>query len=238
MRYVWVLLISLLLLGASIEDARKANDAYDEGNYEEAISLYKKAIDADPENEKLHFNLASALAKAGQSEQAIRTFEQYKSMTERAEEKAKANYNIGKVFSDNEKWDKAVDYFKQSLRYMAGDTDAKHNFELAKKKKQEQKNKQNKNQQNQQNQQKNNEQNQNQQKDRQQQDQNQQEQQQNQQNQQNKDQQNQQQQQSQKMSKAQAQKILKALEQKEKELLKQFKKQETESSKSSNEKDW
>ncbi|NIT61968.1 MAG: tetratricopeptide repeat protein, partial [Aliifodinibius sp.] len=105
MRYIWALLISFLLLGASIEDARKANEAYDEGNYDEAISLYKKAIDADPENAKLHFNLASALAKSGQSEKAIRTFEQYKSMTTSAEEKAKANYNIGKVLSDNQKWD-------------------------------------------------------------------------------------------------------------------------------------
>jgi Ca-activated chloride channel family protein len=238
MRYIWAILISLLLLGASIEDARKANEAYDEGNYEQAISLYKKAIDANPENPKLYFNLASALAQSGQTEGAIRTFEQYKSMTNSAEEKAKANYNIGKVLSDNQKWDKAVDYFKRSLRYMAGDEDAKHNFELAKKKQQEQQNQQNKNQQNQQNQQqqKNNKQNQDQQQNQQQDQQNKQDQQKNQQNQQNQNQQNQQQ--PQKMSKAQAQKILKALEQKEKELLKQFKKQETKSSNSSNEKDW
>jgi len=235
MRYIWVILISFLLMGSSIEDARKANEAYDEGNYEQAISLYKKAIDANPKNPKLYFNLASALAQSGQTEGAIRTFEQYKSMTNSAEEKAKANYNIGKVLSDNKKWDKAVDYFKKSLRYMAGDEDAKHNFELAKKKQEEQQNKQNKNQQNQQ-QQKNNKQNEDQQQDQQQNQQNQQDQQKNQQNQQNQNQQNQQQ--PQKMSKAQAQKILKALEQKEKELLKKFKKQETESSNSSNEKDW
>jgi len=240
MRLLLTYFLALLMLGASLDDARKANEAYENGDYEQAVTLYKKAIDANPENAKLYFNLANAQAKAGKQKEAIRTFEQFKSMTEDPEEKAKANYNIGKVLTDAKKWDKALDYYKKSLRYMAGDEDAKHNYELVKQKEREQKQQQ-KNKQNQQNKnqdQKNNQQN---------------KQQQNQENKQNQDQQNKQQQkqqnqqdqqkqkqqpQPQKMSKAEAEKILKALEQKEKDLLKKFKKQKTESSKSKNEKDW
>ena len=238
MRLLLTCLLALLMLGASLDDARKANEAYENGDYEQAITLYKKAIDANPENPKLYFNLANAQAKAGMQEEAIRTFEQFKGMTKDPEEKAKANYNIGKVLTDAKKWDKALNYYKESLRYMAGDEDAKHNYELAKQKEKEQKQQQKdqKNQQNKNQDQKNNKQN---------------KQQQNQQNKQNQDQQNKQQQkqqdqqnqqkqkqQPQKMSKAEAEKILKALEQKEKDLLKKFKKQKTESSKSKNEKDW
>lgn len=229
MRYLLIILLSFVLMGASIEDARKANEAYENGNYEEAIALYKKAIDEDSKNEKLYFNLASAQARAGEVQAAISTFEQYKSMTDSPEERAKANYNIGKVLSDNKKWGKAIEYYKRSLRHIADDEDAKHNLELAKQKKEEQQQQQNQDQQ-QQNQQ--NKQNQDQQQQQQNQDQEQNQQ-------QNKNQQNQQQQQRpQKMSQKEAEKILKALGQKEKDLLQEFRKKQTESSKSTNGKDW
>jgi Ca-activated chloride channel family protein len=239
-----IALLAFVLMGASIDDARKANDAYNNGQYEQAISLYKKAIDANPENAKLYFNLASAQAQAGQTQEAIRTFEQYKTMTDNAEERAKANYNIGKVFSDTKKWGRAVDYYKKSLRYMADDPDAKHNYELAKEKEKKNQQKKNQQQQNNKNQQNDNQQQKDQQQKQQQNKQkndndNQQQQNQQQENQQNEQQQNKQQQsQPQKMSKAEAQKILQALEQKEKDLLKQFKKKKTKSSNSKNEKDW
>ena len=240
MRYFLITLLAFVLMGASLEDARKANEAYNSGDYEKAITLYKKAIDATPDNTKLYFNLASAQAKNGMTQEAIRTFEQYKSMTDDADARAKANYNIGKVLSEAKKWDKAVDYYKKSLRYVANDPDAKHNFELAKKKKQEQKKKQQQQKQqsgdqNKQQQQNNQQQNKNQQQNN---DQQQNQQKQEQQKQQADQQKQKQQAQPQKMSKQEAQKILQALEQKEKELLQKFKKQKTESSKSKNDKDW
>ncbi|HLR33294.1 MAG TPA: tetratricopeptide repeat protein [Fodinibius sp.] len=246
MRYILITLCALLLIGSSPEDARNANEAYDNGEYEKAISLFKKAIDADPDNAKLYYNLASAQAKVGNAEEAIRTFEQFKSMTGDSEQRAMADYNIGNILAESKKWDQALQYYKKSLRYMSGDEDAKHNYELAERKKEEQQQQQ-QNQQNQQNNDQQQQQNQDQQKQKQQQqqdqnqqqNQNQQDQQdQQQQNQQN--QQNQQQQQSQKsnISETEAENILRALEQKEKDLLKKFKKQKMKSAKNTNEKDW
>ncbi|SMO32248.1 Tetratricopeptide repeat-containing protein [Fodinibius sediminis] len=240
-------------MASSIEDARKANEAYENGDYKKAITLFRKAIDDDPDNAKLFFNLASAQAKAGEQEAAIRTFEQFKSMTENPQRRAMADYNIGNILAKSKQWDQAVEYYKKSLRYLSNDEDAKHNFELAQRKKKEQqqkknnenKNNQNQKQQQQQQQQNKNQQNQKQQNQQQNQDQKQQ-QKQNSQDSQNQnqrgqqEQQNQQQQQPQqsKISKADAEKILKALEQKEKDLLKEFKKQKMKSSKNTNEKDW
>ncbi len=162
MRYFFIILVALLLTGASVEDARKANEAYENGQYEKAISLYKKAIDEDPQNAKLYYNLASAQAQAGQAQEAIRTFEQFKSMSNDPNRKAMADYNIGNILSKAKKWDQAVNYYKKSLRYIAKDEDAKHNYELAQKKQQEQK-KQKKKNQNQQQQKDQNKQKQNQQ---------------------------------------------------------------------------
>src|SRR5690625_4323496 len=246
MRYILITLCAFLLIGSSPEDARKANEAYDNGEYEKAISLFKKAIDTDPDNAKLYYNLASAQAKAGNAEEAIRTFEQFKGMTDDSERRAMADYNIGNILAESKKWDQALQYYKKSLRYMSGDEDAKHNYELAERKKEEQqqqKNKQNQQnneqQQQQQQQQNQQQQNQNQQQNNNLNQQNQQnQQQQNQQNQQNQQQQQQQQQQKSNISEAEAENILRALEQKEKDLLKKFKKQKMKSAKNTNEKDW
>lgn len=235
MKYLSIFLLAFFLIGASLNDAREANEAYRNGDYEKAIELYKKAIQSDGENSKLYFNLANALAKNGETEEAIRYFEQFKTMSEDADKKAMADYNIGNIYSEMEEWGQATKYYRNSLRSHAVDPDAKHNYELAKKKQEE----------NQQGQQDQNQQQQDQNQDQQQQNDQQQNQQQNQdqnqdQQQQNQDQPNQQQQQqsSQRMDQAQAEKILEALEQKEKELLKQFKKQKSESSNNTNDKDW
>lgn len=241
MKKLLILLFGLFLAGASIEDARKANEAYRSGDYAKAIELYKKAIDENPENTKLYYNLGNALAKDGNAEEAIRYFEQFKALSEDSEQRAMADYNIGNIHAEMEKWDKAVNSYKNSLRYKSIDEDAKHNYELALKKNEEQQQNQQQ-QQNSQDQQNNQNQDQNQQQQQQQQDQKQDQQQNQQQQQQQNDQQQQNQQQQQpkpnQISKAEAEKILKALEQKEKDLLKEFKKQKTESSNSTNEKDW
>lgn len=237
MKYLSIFLLAFFLIGASLNDAREANEAYRNGDYEKAIELYKKAIQSDGENSKLYFNLANALAKNGETEEAIRYFEQFKTMSEDADKKAMADYNIGNIYSEMEEWGQATKYYRNSLRSHAVDPDAKHNYELAKKKQEENQQgqqDQNQNQQQQdqnQDQQQQNDQQQNQQQN---QDQNQDQQQQN----QDQPDQQQQQQSSQRMDQAQAEKILEALEQKEKELLKQFKKQKSESSNNTNDKDW
>lgn len=239
MKRFGIILLALFLTGASLNDAREANEAYRNGDYAKAEELYRKAIDSNPDNAKLYFNLGNALAEQGKAEEALRVFEEYKTMTENPQQRAMADYNIGNLHIQSKQWDKAIAAYKNALRYREADEDAKYNYELALKKKKEQ--------QQQQNQQNNQDQNQNQNQDQQQQqnqnqqnqDRNRQQQQQNQSQQQNQDRQQQQQPRPEQISKQEAENILKALEQKEKDLLKEFKKKKkTESSNTDNEKDW
>lgn len=227
MKYV----IFLLIFVISTDVARRANEAYEKGDYAVAEQAYLEAIRETPDDARLYFNLGNSLAQQGKFDEAVTAFEKFKDMSDSPEDRSKADYNIGNIFGNQEKWDKAAEQFRQSLRQNPEDSEAKYNYELANRllQKQEQQQEQQQQQdQNQQNQDDNSEGEQ-QQSDQQQQegDQNQQDQQQNQQNesqdQQGGEQQQQERQQAQSdMTEEEADRILNALDNKEKDLLKNY----------------
>lgn len=226
MKYV----IFLLIFVISTDVARRANEAYEKGDYAVAEQAYLEAIRETPDDARLYFNLGNSLAQQGKFDEAVTAFEKFKDMSDSPEDRSKADYNIGNIFGNQEKWDKAAEQFRQSLRQNPEDPEAKYNYELANRllQKQEQQEQQQQQDQNQQNQDDNSEGEQ-QQSDQQQQegDQNQQDQQQNQQNesqdQQGGEQQQQERQQAQSdMTEEEADRILNALDNKEKDLLKNY----------------
>lgn len=121
----------LLLTASAVNDGRKANEAFENGNYAEAEELYLSAIEQDPDNAKLYFNLGNAQAKQDKVEDAIQSFMEYRSLVEFPEEKAKAEYNIGTLLAEGRKWKPAASHFKNSLKLNPADQDAKHNYERA-----------------------------------------------------------------------------------------------------------
>lgn len=125
------IIFSLLLLLSPENDARKGNEAYSNGNYAEAEQLYRSAIEQDPDNARLHFNLGNALAKQGKTEDAIQTYLNYRSMVESPEEKAMAEYNIGTILAETEKWKPASLHFRNALRLDPEDIDSRINYELS-----------------------------------------------------------------------------------------------------------
>lgn len=137
MRFLIAFITIVFLTGASLNDARKANQAFENGNYDEAARLYQQAIAADPADARLHFNYGNALYHMGETEEAREAFETYKQLAETAEEHALADYNSGKMFADLEMYDDAADQFRQALVNNPDDPDARFNYELALLKQQE-----------------------------------------------------------------------------------------------------
>lgn len=238
MKVFALFLAFILLTGSSLNDARRANQAYENGNYEEAAELYRSAIAEDPDNPKLHFNLGNALAMMGFPEEAEAAFSRYKSLVENPVDEARADYNTGKMLTDMEQYDQAVNYFREALKNNPDDEDARHNYELALRKQQEQE-QENQQQQSDSNQNQENEQNQNSQNEQDQQNQDQNQPQNNNQQQNPQDQQGEDQQQPIPidMTEEEAENILDALKQLERELLENRKKESTQAQ-SGNEKDW
>jgi tetratricopeptide (TPR) repeat protein len=126
--FTYLLLVALL---ASNDDAKKGNEAYENADYPLAEELYRAALDDEPENAQIYFNLGNALAKQGKVEEAIQMYLQYSSMVESPEEKAQAEYNIGTVLSESQQWKPAVQHLRNSLKYNPSDLEARHNFEKA-----------------------------------------------------------------------------------------------------------
>ena len=133
-----LLIIGFLFVASSLNDARKANEAFKNGDYELAVQLYRQAIDQNPDNSRLYFNLGNALAKAGNTEEAMEFYEQFKSMTEVNDQQSLADYNKGKLLSEQENFDEAISHFREALRKNPDDEDARFNYELAQRMKQQQ----------------------------------------------------------------------------------------------------
>lgn len=144
-----LLYISFIILFIGSIDGRKGNDAYKKGNYAEADSLYRLALETEPENSKLFFNLGNALAKQGKVEEAIEAYLNSQELAENEADRALAQYNIGTLLAENEDWKPAAHHFRNSLKLNPSDIEAKHNYELTKKKTEEEENEQNQDQQNQ-----------------------------------------------------------------------------------------
>lgn len=138
MRIFILSLLAVVLTAASLNDARKANEAYNNGEYEKAASLYRQAIEQNPDDARLYFNLGNSLYKLGRAEEAKEAFERYKNLTETREDRSLADYNMGRMMIDNEQYDEATSYFREALKNNPSDPDARHNYELALKQLQEQ----------------------------------------------------------------------------------------------------
>lgn len=123
-------------------DPQQANKAYQAGDYAKAEQLYRAAINSQPENAKLYFNLGNTLSKLGRADEAIQAYTQYLALAETPVEKALGEYNIGTVLAKDDNWKQAAKHFKRSLFLNPDDEDAKYNYELALKRQKEQEQKQ------------------------------------------------------------------------------------------------
>lgn len=134
MRFLFVILFLL----AAADGGRKGNDAYDRGDYVTAEREFRAAINDSPDDARLYFNLGNALAKQGKMDEAISAYERFKDMSTSPADRALADYNIGNIYAMQEEWERAVEQYRASLRQNPADSDAKFNYELANRNREEQ----------------------------------------------------------------------------------------------------
>lgn len=157
-----ITLVILLLLTSFVADCQKerplvakGNELYKKQQYEKAAEEYKKAADINEKNPQAMYNLGNALYKSKKTEAAEKVYDNAAQNANEPTGKSRAVYNKGVALTRQSKLQESIDAYKDALRLIPTDEEARQNLQKAlnelKKQQQQQpkddKNKQDKNKQ-------------------------------------------------------------------------------------------
>ena len=137
---------------------RKGNKQYERGDFDTSLDNYARALQNDPNCFEAKFNTANGQFRKeliDKSEQTLRKLAQDSTRTDI--ERSEVAYNLGNTLFVQQRWEEALDCYRNAMRLNPDDKEAKFNYALTKELL-----KQQQNQQQQQNQDQNQDQNQNQ----------------------------------------------------------------------------
>ena len=140
-RIIRLALLLLVTLAAELpsmaqtdrHDIRSGNRRFSKEKYQEAEVDYRKACIKDSLSVAGNYNLASALYREGNYEEAAKTMARIKEVAPATEHASDYHYNDGDVALQKKDYAAAVEAFKKSLLLNPGDLDAKENYIYAKK---------------------------------------------------------------------------------------------------------
>lgn len=160
--------VCLLLCGTAAmaqydKEVRAGNDLYKEGKYDEAEVSYRKALDAETEDDKTigAFNLGDALYKQGRTDEALAQYQMALNGSDDKALQASAWHNLGNTYLQKmqqgkqnpqeaqkagQYLSKAVDAYKNALRLNPKDSETRYNLAKSLKLQQQQQNQDQQNQ--------------------------------------------------------------------------------------------
>ena len=131
---------ALLVLSSAValaqtdrKEVRAGNRQFKKGNWQKAEIEYRKAQVKDSLSFAANYNLAGALYKENNFDEAGKSLEKLKDVAPASEHAADYFYNLGNIAVQKKDWKAAVDAYKRSLLQNPDDLDAKENYAYAKK---------------------------------------------------------------------------------------------------------
>ena len=113
-------------------EVRAGNRQFKKGNWQNAEIEYRKAQVKDTSSFAANYNLAGALYRERNYDEAGKSLERLKDVAPMSANSADYYYNLGNIAVQKKDWKSAVDAYKQSLLRNPGDLDAKENYAYAK----------------------------------------------------------------------------------------------------------
>jgi Ca-activated chloride channel family protein len=129
--------ILLLLLGSALfaqkvnNDIEKGNEAYKKSDFKTAIENYKNALRREPKNNTARFNLANALQRENETQQAKKKYDEVIANADINSLKYESNYNKALAFVKEKDLQNAITFFEESLKENPSDDDARENLQKA-----------------------------------------------------------------------------------------------------------
>ena len=144
---IWLFIIALVIIDpsriAKVNSAKiEARKAYMDGDYQKAVSVYTYLTDTlDVREDEVMVNLANAYFQVKDSANAISV---YQSLTAspKSHIRSKAQQQLGILHHRQGKLEEALANFKEAIKADNANVDAKYNYEMLKKKLDEEKKKQ------------------------------------------------------------------------------------------------
>lgn len=154
LRFILLLLIVSVPMWGQVDrkEVRRGNREFRKGEYEAAFQDYLRAVEKDTSSIAANYNMASALYRMEQYDQAQQALDRITETAPKSASAADYLYNLGDVALQRKDYQAAVKAFGEALILRPDDLDAKENFIYARKKLQDQQNQQQNDQNNDQNQ--------------------------------------------------------------------------------------
>ncbi|PLX06973.1 MAG: aerotolerance regulator BatC [Marinilabiliales bacterium] len=133
------IIISILLLTISLsvfsqeerKVIREGNDYYNEGDYDNAISKFRKAYEMKPEENRLLNNIGASQYRNGMFSESAMTYENLLKMAGTREEQADAFYNIGNSYLQAADYEKSIEAYQNALRLNTNHDLSRYNMAVA-----------------------------------------------------------------------------------------------------------
>lgn len=138
-----LVLLTLATTGGVLAGVERGNRLFRAGRYAEAVAEYRTALQAGEDTPMLRYNLGTALLELGRYEEAQEHLEAALDAVDPTLRQY-AHYNLGQRYLEEARaaaggggqtsgqlYDAAVEAYRQALRLRPGDEDAKWNYELA-----------------------------------------------------------------------------------------------------------
>lgn len=136
-RYYISILLCLFVISAQAQEkklVREGNKLYEAKKYKDAANAYQQALMKNPTYTPGLFNLGNSLYQEKQFDAARKVLSNAAKTTSEKDVKGGMNYNIGNTYMAEQKWEDAINAYKQALRNNPQDADAKYNLSYAIKK--------------------------------------------------------------------------------------------------------